>query len=49
MQHHQGASVQYFVKRYQIPSKTGTELSFNGIMRIVDKAEMWLSKWETLY
>ena len=42
MQHHQRALVRYFVKTYQIPSRTGAKLSFKGIMCLADEAEMGL-------
>lgn len=42
MQHHQRAPVRYFVRTYQIRSRTGAKLSFKGIMRMADEAEMWL-------
>jgi hypothetical protein len=41
MQHHQRATVGYFFKSDQIPSRTGAKPSFKRIMRMADEDEMW--------
>ncbi len=42
MQNRQRIPVRYFVKSYQIPSRTGAKLSLKGIMCMADEAEMRL-------